>query len=166
MANSMKFGFALGGFKEIDSLLRQLPAPLREKVIPALMGDVGKEIVAAARAFAPRRTGALKRSITWVVRKGRGKDKSAYVVVGPDKRFYKSGKRLNRREDGADRPAKYAHLVEYGTATTAGKPFLRPAFMSKRREMAQIAAAGIAAGIKKEVARLRRKGAKRGITIA
>lgn len=163
--NSMKIGFAIGGVREIATLLRRLPEPLRQKVIPTLMGRVGREVAVLARARAPVDTGALRRSITWVVRKGRGKDRLAYVVVGPDSSYYKSGKRIKEREAGAARPKNYAHLVEYGTTTSCAHPFLRPAFVSKGKDLPRIGAESIAAGVKKEVQRLRRRAAKRGIVI-
>jgi HK97 gp10 family phage protein len=172
--NSMRFGFALGGWVEVRNLLAQLPEPLRNEVIPAMMGDVGREVVLAARSFAPVRSGALRRSITFVVRRvggggtrGKGKKaRGAYAVIGPDKSYYAQGKRLKHREAGADRPAHYAHLVEFGTGTAAAHPFLRPAFISRRRQVAQICAAGLAGGIQKAVARMRKRAAKRGIKIS
>lgn len=181
MANSVRMQVQLSGFDEFRVLMAELPASVEARVLSDAISHAVKPIVARAKALAPRKTGALQRSLTSVVRRYPGKGKIV-AVIGPDKDYYSGGKRMRRGESrkGADRPAKYAHLVEFGhfsgthsgqfggfkkgtslrqgNATAASfvgpKPFLRPAVAAGEREAATRLADGVEIGMAREIKRL------------
>lgn len=125
----------------------------RRRMARPAIREAAAEIRKAAKALAPVDTGLLKKSIKSVVRTSK-KQGVVYAVIGPA-----TGMGADVVRDGRPQyadPAKYAHLVEYGTAphviqtkTTqslrlpdgrfralvhhpgaAAKPFLRPAYDS------------------------------------
>lgn len=116
MASALKIGVALGGFDEIKALLAVLPERTQNKVIGVALEAAGRPIVSAAKRLAPKRTGALRASITQVLRRYGAK---AVLVIGPDKNYYEAGKKVKKgaARSGQDRPANYAHLVEFGFRT-------------------------------------------------
>lgn len=164
------------GANELASALRQLSNEVRASVLAAGLREAVKPVLSAAKRYAKRseRTGALRASLTTKVvnypRSGK-----AVGLVGPDKKYYRGGKKVSLNVAalaGADRPANYAHLVEYGhrivapkkdttirhgTAKVSGfvpaKPFLRPAVMTTRSEQAS----GFYKGIEKGFAQAVRK---------
>lgn len=122
MANSGVFSVRLEGFEAIRNVLRQLPDKLRDKVLAKAVAKAAKPLVENAKALAPVRTGALKRSIAAVVRRSR-KTGEPFAVVGAERgRYFRGGKALRGNADrrGADQPANYAHLVEFGHYSAAG----------------------------------------------
>lgn len=106
-----------------------------------LRKKVGREIVYEAMVFAmlpvanrakrlARRsmdTGNLIESIglrsSPIARKGR-----LYAIVGPRRKFTKQ----NPDGKGTRTASKYGHLVEYGTAHSSAKPFMRPAWQIEK----------------------------------
>lgn len=116
----------------------------------------------AARNNVKRESGALAKSLKKRARTyGRG---SALVMVGPDRKFtteYRGKKR---------RPVKYAHLVEFGHKVVRGgkvvghvppKPFLRPAFDSKKEDMKKKYADEIGKALQRHAERVARKNKRR-----
>lgn len=97
--------------KMIDGLDKKLQLKI---MLPALRKGV-KAIEKEAKMRAPVKTGLLKNAIKSSAKKG----KTADTVVA--KAYVKPGK------EGKGNPAKYAHLVEFGTSRSAPKPFMRPA---------------------------------------
>lgn len=166
---------------EIRATLRKLPEETQKKVMAVALRRATGPLIAAAKANVPRRTGALRDSIAAVVKKGsRG---GSYVVVGPARGYFSGGKRLGKGESakGADAPANYGHLVEFGhhavspgkgtsrrkkTANTirfiAARPFLRPALASSQSAVGDQLAAGIAAGIAQALKRIVKNPGSRG----
>lgn len=112
----MRIGFKLAGFTELKALLSVLPAKVEKNVIGVALTSAARPIVRHARRLAAKRTGALRASLTQVLRQY---PKKTLVVIGPDKDYYEGGKRLKKgvRSKGKDRPANYAHLVEFGFRT-------------------------------------------------
>ncbi len=180
MANIAFASFKLDGLEEVQRVLRTLPQELQDKVMRTALTRAAKPAVDAAKMFASRsvRTGALRESIGAVVKKGR-RGGSVYAIVGPLRGYYKEGKALAKDASrrGADQPANYAHLVEYGhiavapkkgtslrkkTATApsngkrfvAPKPFLRPALLASTDRIVETMAQGVAEGIEKQRQRL------------
>lgn len=78
-----------------------------------LLADLGEQIVADARAAAPRETGAGAESIEYE------------VVDGPDGAYVRVS---------WDRDHDYMRFPELGTSETPARPFLRPA-AEKRRNL-------------------------------
>lgn len=154
--------FSLQGDEQILSALASLRTGVRTILRNALT-KASKPVVAAAQAGVHEdRTGQLRRSLGAVTRSYRN---AIVVVMGPRRGFDTvvvsrfTGKAM--RVD----PAKYAHLVEFGTAAhwqpklnwmhpgARPKPFLRPAWDAKQSEAERILVEQIDAGIEKEVAR-------------
>jgi HK97 gp10 family phage protein len=116
VANTMRIGVALGGFKELQAMLSTLPAVTEKKVIGVALEAAARPIVRRAKSLAAKRTGALRNSITHALRQYA---KTSMVIIGPDKGYYEGGKRVGKGKAraGMDRPANYAHLVEFGFKT-------------------------------------------------
>lgn len=187
MANSAFSSFRLEGLDDIRNVIKTLPKELQEKIMAVAVTRAAKPLVDTAKMFARRseRTGALKESIGAVVKKG--KRGGVYAVVGPRRGYYKGGKKLGKGDDksGADMPANYAHLVEFGhhvvapikntsrrkkTAKTAksgatfvaAKPFMRPALLAAGDAIATEMANGVADGIERSLKRIVKNPAARG----
>lgn len=160
--NSMSFGFTLTNFKEFAGMLRELPASVESRVMGDAIGIAAKPIMQMAKAKAPKRTGALSRSIITVVRRY-PKAGKVMALVGPDKEYYSGGKRLKKgaSRQGADRPAKYAHLVEFGHQTkngfVAAKPFIRPAVAAGKPAAINALADAVGVGMEREIGRVASK---------
>lgn len=177
--NSAFASFKLEGLDEIRNTLKTLPQELQDKVLRVAVGRAAKPLVDAAKMFARRseRTGALRESIGAIVKKG--KKGGVYAVVGPRRGYYRGGKALKKGADrrGADQPANYAHLVEFGHVAVAPikgttrrkktargpqsgprfvspKPFMRPALLASADRVEAEMAEGVAAGIERQLKRL------------
>lgn len=119
----------------------------RNRVIRRPLSAALSPINKAAKQNAPVGTGALKKSIGTKVKAYPG---GVWGGVGPrvGEKFTIIG------EDGKKHiPANYAHLVEYGTARTPAKPFLRPAMDSQRPNALRILKSGVWKNIEKEIAK-------------
>jgi hypothetical protein len=157
------------GASELTDALRQISDAVRSDVLAAGLREVVKPVLISAKRYARRseRTGALQESLTTKVINYPSNGK-AVGLVGPDKSYYRKGKKVSRNVAsfaGADRPANYAHLIEYGhravapkkgatirkkTAKVSGwvpaKPFLRPAVLTTRSEQGAAFYRGIQKG--------------------
>lgn len=101
--------FRIQGVREVDRVLKLMPREIAEKALVAALRKGAKIIRDEAETRAPVATGRLKENIR--VRKARGRGASATVTIGPTR--------------------KVAHIgmfAEFGTATQAARPWLRPAF--------------------------------------
>jgi len=128
------------------------------------------------------RTGALKNSLTTKVVEYPSTGK-VVGLVGPDRGYYPAGKRITKVAasfKGADRPSKYAHLIEFGhhvvapvkgtnrrkktakpaksgTKWVEAKPFIRPAVLDTHNEQAAAWVEGIKIGFEKALAKANKK---------
>lgn len=116
--------------RALEKLVRELDVfgkRVARKHLKAAARYASRPVVQAARQYAPRESGSLKRSIIAVVRKAQNREESYYVVVGPRVdlvAFYTSEKTVTLRGKSARThklkyrhkrvPANYAHLVELG----------------------------------------------------
>ena len=118
MANSVTLKFS--GLAGIRDVLKKLPDETQKKVLRPAIGKAAKPLLSAAKARVPVRTGALRASLTSLVRRGK-KDGLYYAAVGPSSDYFLGGKRVrgNQSKAGADKPANYAHLVEFGHMSAA-----------------------------------------------
>lgn len=144
MANSGTYKH-VKGIDAHSRALRALSADLRGKILGKAVGEAIAPVLVAAKRFAKRsvRTGALRNSLTSkVVVYDSG---VAVGLVGPNKAYYSGGKRISKLTAAvrgqADRPANYAHLVEFGhyqvAGNSAGKTLKR-----KGRRKASLARSG------------------------
>lgn len=120
MANSrMRIGAKLTNFTEMSEMLEVLPMEVANNVMGTAIDMAAKPIETHARANAPANRGGLKKSITRVVRKYPGSKVPAIAIIGPDKDFTQPRLKGGRDLKGYDRPAKTAHLIEFGFHTRA-----------------------------------------------
>lgn len=107
----------VGGMDGISASLRAYPEAMRSQILGTAVGRAARPVRQAAKRFAQssRRTGALQESISVVVREYENRGK-AVAVVGPSKDSFKAGKKVGKKDSkqGADKPHKYAHLIEFG----------------------------------------------------
>lgn len=174
----------LTGLAGISEVLRVLPQDVQREIMATALDTAARPIERHAKRFAESSvdTGALKDSITHVVRTYRG-GLTSVALIGPGKGAYRGGARLKKGDsfNKADKPHNYAHLVEFGhrivapkagttirkkTATVlagfvAARPFMRPAVVAGQAETGETLAAGMAKGIEKTRARLVKAGAHR-----
>ena len=142
--------------KDVEKVLDQLE---RRGMKDALM-KAATPMVKKTREGAPVRTGALKKSIG---KKGKTypKTQTAYVVVGPRSNFELNG----------ERPAWYAHLVEFGhdlvfssadgkrqAGFVAPRPFMRPAFEATKDQAFRIYGEELGNAIHRHFKRAKRSG--------
>ncbi len=180
----MRIGFVLTNFEEMRQLCAGLPASVEARVMSDAVKIAAKPIVNAVKAKAPRDTGALRKSITAIVKRY-PKAGKVMAIIGPDKDYYGGGRRVkdSGSKRGADRPSKYAHLVEFGHYSAAAtgfspitakgttrrkgsfpersfvmaQPFMRPGVTAGTPEAARELARGVEVGMEREVRRLASK---------
>lgn len=188
MANANPSSYKyVSGATELVTALRTLRAEVQAGIAERGVREALAPVLVAAKRYAKRseRTGALRESlvIKTVAYKNTGK---AVGLVGPDKQYYKKGKKTSlviAALYGADRPANYAHLIEYGhhvvapiegtsrrknTAMPAksgatwvpAKPFLRPAILTTIPAQQAGFERGLALGFEAAVNKATRKAAK------
>jgi HK97 gp10 family phage protein len=129
--NSMRIGIELKNWREYANMLRELPGAVQKNVASAALKKAAAPIVSIAKGLAPQRTGALKKSITSII-KAYPKQGKVVAIIGPDNDYYAGKKRVKKGGDrrGTERPASYAHLVEFGHAVAKGGS-LRPQYNLK-----------------------------------
>jgi HK97 gp10 family phage protein len=136
----------MASLRELGQTLKQLPKEISGKgggPLRKALAEAAKVIHAEAQALAPEDTGLLKREIRMV----RAKNPAAtgatehYVVgVRRGKRKKYANTRENRRARRVGKTyqdesrAYYWRFIEFGTERQPARPFLRPAFESKKRE--------------------------------
>jgi hypothetical protein len=148
VANSrMRIGAKLTNFKEMATLLEALPPAIATNVMGVAIDQAASPIERNAKDNAPENRGALKKSITRVVRKYPGSKVPAIAIIGPDKNFTQSRLQGGRDLKGYDRPSKTAHLVEFGHYTRAEHTHSREAASKVRRFTARERQKANAAGV-------------------
>lgn len=116
----MRIGFVLTNWDEMRSVLTGLPPSMESRVMADALESAAKPIVTAAKTAAPVDTGALRRSISAIVRRYPAKGK-VMAIIGPSHGYFRKGRRIKSGGDfrNASAPAKYAHLVEFGHYSAA-----------------------------------------------
>jgi len=137
------------GARELDKLLKRLPERVARNVLRRATTKAAKVIEEEIRQRTPvGPTGNLKASIT---QKG---------VRQPNKQ------NLTRRV-GAFKGGKFkghhAHLIEFGTVKMSPRPFIRPAFDTKKAEALKVMGEELGKGVEKAAARLAGSFAKSGL---
>ena len=140
MANTVE----LIGLKELQLQLLELPKRVAQKALTNAVRAEATVIKKEAIRLAPTYhgdvaeghppPGTLKKSIIarrW--RKGSNAFRVVFIVNGIGNKMVGSGS--NRRRANL---AYYWHMVERGTAKMMARPFLRPAFESKKEEALRI----------------------------
>ena len=108
------FDFKLEGAKELDKVLAGLSKSMAKQQIKAGLRKAAKPVLKDARAMAPKKTGAMAKSIkvrTMV------RTNVPAISIGPDAEHY------------------YGVFTERGTAHHSAQPFLRPAWDKNKRQV-------------------------------
>jgi HK97 gp10 family phage protein len=135
MAGNATFG--LGGTKGqgLEALKQALQKRIVKKAVTKTVQPVAKAVKAACpvRDAKDVKGGTLKKSIGYRVGANKQTGKVS-AAVGARKGFKRE---IGKGKDGspvyAD-PAKYMHLVEYGTYRSRALPFVRPAWQARRAQ--------------------------------
>lgn len=144
------------GAKEIENLLKRLPERVAKNVTTGALRAGAAVIARQARANVRNSpsidSGLLVRNITSRARK-RSKKGSAVVSVGVARKTAMVV-RKGREKAVKVSPARYAHLVEFGTEHSPAEPFLRPALDEKGDEAIARIGAAMGKGIEREARKL------------
>lgn len=138
------------GVKEIDAVLKGLPAQLQDRVLKTAHADAAKPLVQLAKQIVPKgKTGNLEKSIGVERISMRKTDEIGLVYIGP-------------RRKGGNR-GFHGHLIEYGKTNrdgtkTAPQPFMEPAF----EQTGQAVERGIADSIGKKLSAFMKRTIKNG----
>lgn len=112
--------FVVLGDKQLQNLLRSLPAAVQKKVLAPSLRKAARLVQQAAKARSPVKTGLMRKSLTVNAIKGsRGRFGSKVTFRNGDQlaSVSKAGKRYF-----------YPAAVEYGHGRAFGKHFIRAAF--------------------------------------
>lgn len=133
------------GLKELQEALNQLPEKIQGRPVRSAVGAAAKVVMDEARRRVPVDSGQLKKAIyrgrsrsmsargkeTYVVAVRKGKAK--YANTQKNRRLNRVGKNYQTRGE-----AYYWRFLEFGTAKMPARPFLRPAFESKKEEAVMV----------------------------
>jgi HK97 gp10 family phage protein len=160
-AQSVVGGLVITGDKELDRLFQMLPDGMQKRVLRPALRAAAKVIQAQAVANAPKDTGALKKSIK--VRAGKRSRKGIVrvnVTTSKDsttlykgKQYYGAFIEFGHHVGKRTAEVKRTQKANPGTRVSGGrrfiepKPFMRPAFDSKKKEATKVASDLIAKGI-------------------
>lgn len=133
----------LHGARELERVLKLLPKQIRGAVLQRSVMAGATPIRKAAKANAPRASGALANSI--VARKDKTAGASAAVKIGPTRKRF------------------YGLFAEFGTSTQPAKPWLRPAFETTKGEALNRIGKALGRNIEKAAIRLAGSFAKSGL---
>ena len=132
------------GLDRLSRALKELPKRVARSGLRAAVYAGAKVIRDEAKLKAPVATaalgtnqpppGTLKRSVIMKQIPERSSDQKQtfFVTVRHGKKYRKQGKKGQLPQD-----AWYWRLVEFGTVKMSARPFLRPAFEGKKREVVQ-----------------------------
>ncbi len=136
------------GLADLNRALEALPKATARNTLKRVLTKAAKPIEDDADAKAPKRTGALEKSIITGTRLTRPQAKQAK----------KDGKFFAEVHVGTADPAGI--FQEFGTFSNAAQPFLRPAWEANKDRALQIIKDELGTEIEKPAARLARKAAR------
>lgn len=131
------------GARELERVLKRLPAQIRGKVLQSAVMAGAAPIRREAKANAPVDDGTLRKSI--VARKDKASGASAAVKIGPTRKGF------------------YGLFAEFGTSRQSAKPWLRPAFESTKRAALERIGKALARNIEKKAVALAGRFATSGL---
>jgi HK97 gp10 family phage protein len=142
----MADGLKLTGFKELADALRELGPRVARNSLRRAVSAGAAEIRNDAKARAPVDTGEMRKDI--MIKRERdtkGEMAATYSV------FVRSGKksRLAGKSRDVQKDSYYWKFVEFGTSKMAAKPFLRPAFESRKEEAVKVIGEKLDEGVQK-----------------
>lgn len=125
----MRGGIKIDGIKELERALGKLPKELINKAEKAALRGGAFLISKAAKAKAPVASGHLKKNIGISVKTVKGRTTARIGAKSDRQTVTRYGKQV------ISNPANYSHLVEYGSANQAARPFIRPAVETTKDEV-------------------------------
>jgi len=141
--------FRASSVSDFDRNIKKLISEVQKQAMRDSVKKSATPMLQDARAKAPVRTGALKKSLAVKVKTyKRGSNATVMAIIGADRKFVGAG---------GDKPANYLHLVELGTEHSAAHPFLRPAFDATKAESKRIYAASLGPAIQRIAARVNKR---------
>lgn len=137
---------SLTGFRELAKALRELGPRVAKNTLRRSVSAGATVIKIDARERAPKDSGEMAKDILVKRERGTKSEMSAKYSV-----FVLSGKksRLKGKRRNVDRDSFYWRFVEFGTSKMAAKPFLRPAFESRKEEAVKVIGEKLDEGIQK-----------------
>lgn len=135
-----KVTMQIDGLKELADKLSAIGPDLARNALRGAVGAAARLVRDEAKATNPDDTGRTDRALFAKYVKKESGDSQATFVVG-----VRSGKRERKR----NRDAFYWRFVEFGTANKPARPFMRPAFESKKHAAVDLIAKRILARIKR-----------------
>lgn len=160
MANTV----TITGLKELSDALKELPNRIARNALRQSVYAGAKVIRDEAKTKAPVYTGpvsaghpppgTLKRSIIMkqIPEKSSLVQQTFYVAVRHGKKYQRQGKKGTLSQD-----AFYWRFIEFGTVKMPARPFMRPAFESKKQLAVDAIKARLATRIEEEANKLARK---------
>jgi HK97 gp10 family phage protein len=152
------------GLKELQEALKALPAEIQKRPLRSAVSAGAKVIVDEAKRRAPQgETGNLRKALyryrsrsqsgtgkeTFLV--GVRKGKKQYADTAKNRRLSRVGKKYT-----VEGEAFYWRFLEFGTSKMAARPFLRPAFESKKMEALDTIKKKLAEAIDRTAKRLKK----------
>lgn len=156
--NEGQFKLEFKGIRELARNLERLPDKLQKSAEKAVLraGAVPIRKAAKRNAAKSKDTGLLMKSIGLSVKKVKG---ITSARVGPRSMrqvVTRTNKRTGKKRQEIADPNKYSHLVEYGTAHSAAKPFIRPAIDQSQEEILSAMSTGLDKHLTRQVAKLKK----------
>ena len=121
------------GVRKLERKLLKLEPKIGKKVVRQAVRKAAKPILAAAKSNVPVESGELKRNLK--IKALKRKKHRFGVMIGTGLKWF-TGDQF------------YAAFVEFGTGTRPARPYLRPAFDTKRQSSEQILKTELKNGIK------------------
>ena len=113
------------GDKQLLANLNALAPKVKKRIMKPAMRKGGQVIAKRAKLKVPKRSGFLRKALR------------ALPTKNGNVKIYVNPKVSGWYKEEFVRPAKYAHLVEFGTHTAKAHPFLRPALNEGKSEAFQ-----------------------------
>ena len=176
----------LTGADQLSAVLTQLPEAVKNRIMKDALKFACQPIESAAAKNARQvthGTGDLAASIAHKVIQKSGSP-VAVALIGPSRDYFNGGMKVGKGKSrrGADRPSRYAHLIEYGHVIVSpekgktirkknakvlmkdgtarrvpARPFMRPAVMMFAAATFDFFAAGLREGMATELNKLVKK---------
>ncbi len=148
--------FEIEGVERFLRILAKWKRGVRNRVLRKAITKAGRPLRKAVKRAAPKETGALRGSISLVVRVTH-KAKGGIVtgIIGPKKGYTRPDPK-GKGKRGVRVPTRYAHLVERGSKMgQRPQPFLNPTIRAMMGTYKAIFTRELIAGMKQEVRRAR-----------
>lgn len=148
----MRTNIRVDGLKELEAALAELPKSTGRAVLRRIGIRSLAPVIATAKTLVPVDEGDLRDSLRVTTKLSKRQRRLHARAVA-------EGKSSVELFAGAA-ALPHAHLVEFGTANMAPRPFLRPAWDQKRHEVLQLIKNELGDEITKAAARLARRQAR------